>query len=455
MQSTLAGAAAAAALAFLSPAQAPARPVPPFVPIPVATQGQPAMLATERFLFVLRGDELFQFDLRTLALLHRFTLPPPGQPADVAPPAPRAQVPEPMVGEEPPPPPPPPAADKGPVAASIDAALQWLARHQDDDGRWDADQFMKHDPEGQRCDGPGIAVHDVGVTGLAMLAMLGSGSTLRNGPFRDHLKRAAHWLRNQQQENGLIGTNASHDFVYDHAIAAFALCEAYGLSNYNVLKPVAQRAIDYLESHRNPYAVWRYQPRDNDNDTSVTTWAVAACASAKYFGLQVNENALQLAATWYDQVTSPDGRAGYTKQGEPSSRKPGDHAQRFPVELGEGMTAAALYGRLLLGQDPKKKRVLVAAADRLLAKPPAWKPDRIDAVYWYFGTFAMFQMGGKYWGAWQDALAALPGNQRTDGSFAGSWDPVGVWDGDGGRVFVTALYALALQTSHRYTKLVR
>ena len=59
-----------------------------------------------------------------------------------------------------------------PSAQAVQAGLKWLAAHQDESGRWDADGFMKHD-KGKPTTGPGSAVHDVGATGLAMLAMLG------------------------------------------------------------------------------------------------------------------------------------------------------------------------------------------------------------------------------------------------------------------------------------------
>lgn len=430
--------------------------IPPTATPPAPAEVPPAqsMVATDRFLFVIRGAVLYQFDTKSLKLLHTFTFPDGKAPTagDLA-----QQVAAPEINIEEPPPPPsawPMAAET--AAASIAAGLQWLAAHQDEDGRWDADGFMKHDQAGAPpSDGPGNAVHDVGVTGLALLAMLGGGNTMRSGPHKDPVKRAVAWLRDQQQNNGLIGTNASHDFIYDHAIATYAICEAYGLSNYNALKPIAQKGLNYLESHRNPYAVWRYQPRDNDNDTSVTTWALAANVSGKSFGLEVNAAALQTTGVWYDQVTSPDGRAGYTKRGEPSSRMPGDHSQRFPVGLGEAMTAAALYGRFFLGQDPKQKPIMKAAADRLAEQLPQWQPDRIDSVYWYFGTYAMFQMGGDHWDAWNGALSTLVEHQRQDGNSAGSWDPLGVWDQAGGRVFVTALNTLSLQASHRFAKLVR
>ena len=91
------------------------------------------------------------------------------------------------------------------------------------------------------------------------------------------IKKGVKWLKENQDPNtGLFGTPTSHDFIYDHAIAAYAMCEAFGLSNYSLLKDTAQKGIKYLEKHRNPYSVWRYQPRDNDYDTSVTGWCIMA-----------------------------------------------------------------------------------------------------------------------------------------------------------------------------------
>ena len=41
-------------------------------------------------------------------------------------------------------------------------------------------------------------------------------------------------------------------------------------------------------------------------------------------------------------------------------------------------------------------------------------------------------------------------NQHADGSRLGSWDPIGPWGPDGGRVYSTAVMTLALQIAHRY-----
>ena len=111
------------------------------------------------------------------------------------------------------------------------------------------------------------------------------------------------------------------------------MCEVYGRSKDKRLKKSAQAGINYLESHRNPYMVWRYQPQDNDNDSSVTGWAMLSYKTGKDFKLKVNEQALKLCAVWFDDVTDPiTGKVGYTTRGEPSSRHLGDHQTRVVVE---------------------------------------------------------------------------------------------------------------------------
>ncbi|MCB9876480.1 MAG: hypothetical protein H6835_02670 [Planctomycetes bacterium] len=350
------------------------------------------------------------------------------------------------------------ASVDGPAAAAIADGLRWLCIHQDEDGRWDCDQFMKHDHAQEICDGPGEKDHDVGVTGLALLALLADGNTMRTGPYKDNVKRAVGWLRNNQQQNGLIGPNSSHDYIYGHAIATLALAEAYGLSGSKLLQPTVQNAINYLETHRNPYAVWRYQPRDNDNDTAVTSWCLHAYSAARDFDLQVNKQAFQIAEGWLDEITDPaTGHHGYTKRGEPSSRQAGDHAQRFPVTKNEALTGTGLFLRALLGQSPKSP-VCKMAADLVVTKLPEWTPGEgnIDFYAWYWCSLGLYQVGGEHWKKWQPAVTnALLAGQNKRGVAAGSWDPIGVWGDEGGRVYSTAMATMTLQTSYRFARLQR
>jgi hypothetical protein len=91
---------------------------------------------------------------------------------------------------------------------------------------------MKNSPKtSEPCTGPGRAMHDVGATGLALLAYLGDGNTLRVGPYREQVKKGVAWLRQQQQESGLIGESSGHAYMYNHGIATTAMVEAYGSPN--------------------------------------------------------------------------------------------------------------------------------------------------------------------------------------------------------------------------------
>lgn len=349
------------------------------------------------------------------------------------------------------------AAMEPPSSRAIAAGLDWLGQHQSKGGRWDCDRFMTMDIEGLPCDGPGSAEFDVGVSGLALLAFLADTNATTGGRYERILFDGLKWLRDQQQPNGLFGSNASSHFIYNHSIATYAICEAAAITNDPVLRRSAQLGIDYLESHRNPYSVWRYKPRSNDNDISVTGWCTMAYATAHSIGLRVNASALLLTATFLDQVADTTGKHGYTKLGESSAREPGAHGIRFPTEKSESLTAIGLQCRFFLGQDLAKKPAMNAAAKRIRSKMPRWdeKGGSIDLYYWYHASQAMTQVGGVAQAKWRTALAAalLP-NQREDGNFAGSWDPVSVWSGVGGRVYSTALSVLSLQAEYRYARLV-
>ena len=72
---------------------------------------------------------------------------------------------------------------------------------------------------------------------------------------------------------------------------------------------------------------------------------------------------------------------------------------------------------------------------------------------WYYTTMALFERGGGSWSKWFGGLKkALLAGQRKEGSCAGSWDPLGTYSDSAGRVFVTGLCVLMLQTPYRYPR---
>jgi hypothetical protein len=345
------------------------------------------------------------------------------------------------------------------------SGLEWLKAHQSDDGRWDCDGFPNEcDRGGELCDGIGEPNHDVGVTGLALLAFLGFGDSLKEGTYQPQIKAGVAWLLKQQdKETGLLGQAVGHEFLYNHSIAALALCEAYYSDKGNpLLKKAAQNSINYISRARNPYYAWRYEvPPNGDNDTSVTGWMVFALAAARDAELEVSYEDFRGALTWFDDVTDPaTGRTGYLERNGQSSRLE-TLADRYPRELTEAMTAVAMLCRVfiedIVPETAKQEDILRKGGDLLLERLPEWTDDgsTCDMYYWYYGSYAMFQMGGidaSYWSKWEKAMekAILPNQRLEPPCYDGSWDPIGPWGYAGGRVYSTACMVLCLEVFFRY-----
>jgi hypothetical protein len=345
---------------------------------------------------------------------------------------------------------------------AVDSGLDWLARHQDPEGYWDADAFDMQCRE-SRCMGPGAALNDVGVTGLALLAFLGAGNTPMQGPHRKVVKSGVRYLCNvQDQEDGCLAPKSHEHFMYNHAIGCLALTEAYGLSQWPVLKKHARRAIEFVHESKNPGRAWRYNMGYMDpseqNDTSVTGWMIMCLASAKDFSLPFNKKDIEDALMFIDEMTDPvTGRTGYIRRGDDGSRQIGDE-RIWPAEKVETMTAVAMLSRVfcanILDDFESQEEMLEKGAALLAEKPPRWDMEEgtIDYYYWYYGSYAMFQMGGRQWERWKNRMVdAVVEHQRTEGCERGSWDPrVDPWGDLGGRIYSTALCTLCLEVFYRY-----
>jgi hypothetical protein len=93
-----------------------------------------------------------------------------------------------------------------PRSRAVDSALVWLASHQSESGAWDCDGFTALcDKSRGECGGVGNAAHDVGVTGLALLAFLGAGNDLLEGQHKDVVRQGVLWLLDQQRDDGSFG----------------------------------------------------------------------------------------------------------------------------------------------------------------------------------------------------------------------------------------------------------
>jgi hypothetical protein len=271
------------------------------------------------------------------------------------------------------------------------------------------------------------------------------------------VRNGLHWLTQHQNADGVVGPQV-REMMYNHSIAALALSEAYGITNAVAYRAPAQKAINFIMAAQNAYLGWRYSPRCNENDTSVTGWCVMALKSAQISGLEVGQSSFEGAKVWLDRVTDSNGQVGYDRLGSGEVFMPGKNDK---WQHHQSMTAVGLLCRIFI--DKKKGDPRMGKAAAILTQDlPKWDPNNahptVDYYYWYYSTLALFQFdgpSGPSWRKWNTCMAeALCKNQhvRKDGCLDGSWDAdVDRWTKcGGGRVCGTAMNILTLEVYYRY-----
>jgi hypothetical protein len=341
--------------------------------------------------------------------------------------------------------------DRARRVEAIMAGLEWLRRHQSPDGNWGAATFsINCDPDRAKCGGRGDPVNDAGVTGLALLAFLGAGyDSAGPSAYLDTVRSGLKFLKNIQDAQGCFGPTVATRFIYSHAIATQAMCEAYGQTKQLPWRKSAEWAVGFIAKAQNPYKAWRYGVQPKENDASVTGHVLLALASAKDAGIPVSDASIRCGLAFLDSLTDEDtGRTGYIKKGEEPVRLAELNA-KFPPSESESLTALAICARYACGaaDSPWNARGIALLAK----KPPVWSEDRgsIDMIYWCYGSLAMAHAGGPApRRRWESALltAALADQVRT-GCAEGSWDPKDPWGADGGRVYSTAMMVRALEAA--------
>jgi len=324
--------------------------------------------------------------------------------------------------------------------AAVKAALKWLAAHQEPDGRWSPGKYgagQESEVLGHNRGGAG-AHADTGITGLALLALLGAGHTNARGDYQATVERALGFLVASQHPNGNLGGDAEpFAFMYCHGMATLALSEALAMTNDERLREPVRRAIGYtLAAQNRVTGGWRYRPMEA-GDLSQLGWQLMSLKSAELAGIETPSQTRDGMIRFVTNVSS--GRQG------------GLASYRAGEQVSKPMTAEALVCKQFLGL-PRQNPAGDEAGDFLLEELPG-RGER-NYYYWYYGTLGMYQLQGDHWRRWNEALTGeLLGSQNTAGDLAGSWEPNDVWGGYGGRVYSTALATLCLEVYYRYLPL--
>jgi hypothetical protein len=349
--------------------------------------------------------------------------------------------------------------------------LAWLAAHQRPDGVWDRMGFDRLCPPDDRCSQTALAREqkgcNVGVSALAALAFLGAGYTHEEGPYRETLEKAFEYILAQQDVTGSFSSGSGLQ-MYNDAIATLAIAEALALTQDRVFVEPLKRAVRHLGRAQQTGGGWDYtvEAQTGRNDTSVTGWVVMALKAAQAAGAGAPLETRFRLVEHFDRATESDGRVWYANKGTGTEYNPatGLHTLRY----GPAMTAIALYARGALGfrlddRLARSQSDLLARDLPDLTRLRGGDPTGLHGeYYWYYGTLAMFNLGGEAWQRWNQALrrTVLEYQERPTRKNGrrrhayGSWPAFGrgwgKWGRTGSRIYSTAINTLTLEVYYRY-----
>lgn len=261
-------------------------------------------------------------------------------------------------------------------------ALRWLKKNQQPDGSWNKNK--------------------VAMTGLAILTFLAHGEKPgESAEFGPTVQKALEYLIGvQNKATGRLPGN------YDHPIATYALCEAYGMTLNPNVKTAAEKALDLIIKGQHPTGGWTYNMDPNPNkdkehgevgkyrdDTSYMGWCAQALKAAKLAKLHVEglEKANKLAIKGFKKNASPNGGFGYTSPGTGGL-------------TGVGTLCMQLLGASNESEVKKSLEVMDSWQPSFEAKGPIGSSLQ---YYFYYATQCKFHAGGKRWENWNKEMKPI------------------------------------------------
>lgn len=307
--------------------------------------------------------------------------------------------------------------------AHVLAALRWLKKKQDPDGSWKTASDV--DP--------------LAMTGLAALAFLAHGETPQQSKeFGPALESALRYLMSVQQADGRFSANS-----YTHAIATYALAEAFALTRIMELREPMEKGVAFIIKGQQDEGGFDYgYAKAARFDTSVAGWNIQALKAAYTAGSVAPglKEAAQRSVRFLKTQAYAQNGSGFVYSGTPGVPAPG--GGRW------SMTGVGTLGLQILGHamDPEARQG-IACLDPLACDWPAAREAKPSVYGWYYVTQAKFHKGGSVWHAWNSQFKkAYIERQVMEPDGCGYWA-----QGDhGGAVYATTLATLTLEVYYRY-----
>ncbi len=320
---------------------------------------------------------------------------------------------------------------------AVARGLLWLDKKQNKaNGHWVYDGSSKGDT--------------IAATGMGLLPFLAAGQThtkaAKSGKdankYQNTVLIGLRYLVGSQLPNGTFKGSSG---MYAHAIAAVALCEAYGMTgDKSFLLTPSRKAIEYIIKAQAGNGSWGYTP-GNSGDTSIVGWQIQALKSAAMCkDITVPEATFKKASEFLDKVSegSLKSRYGYTTNNPTTP----------------ALSAVGLLSRYYTGWGPQHPGMI----DGVKKFMNVWMPaqNRFDMYYYYYATQVVhFHEGDAWHKDWnpkmRDLLVKLQ-VPETNKDLGGSWDgDSGMIGSHCGRLGTTCLALLTLEVYYRHLPLYK
>lgn len=325
------------------------------------------------------------------------------------------------------------------------AGLEWLARQQKPGGYWTGDVGYKlqTDYELFQEDAP-----HVGVTSLALMAFLAGGDLPGRGRHGAVLQKGLGFVLACVKPDGSIESHGTR--MYSHAFSTLFLAEVYGTTGDEAVRRALQRATRFIVDAQNDEGGWRYRPKADTSDMSVTVCQVMALRAARNMGINVPWSTIENAVAYVRRsaVSERDiryfGTAGLGIARGGFKYQIGRDAMEGPHRSSYPLTAAGVT--TLLGAGLYDDPLVANGLDYMRAHENTIN-GRMDHYFFFYGHYyaaqAHFIAGGEWWrNYFQRIREMLLRGQGSDGSWENRVGP--------GRAFSTAVAVLILQIPYGY-----
>jgi hypothetical protein len=316
--------------------------------------------------------------------------------------------------------------------AAVEKGLAWIVAHQQDDGSW-----RLHHHKGEcngRCPDEGTGESTTAATGLALMALLGSGCTHEAGAYQTSIGNGIDFLLERIRytpHGGILADGEKR--MYAQAIATIALAEAYGMTGDSRLREPVEACRKYIVAAQHSGGSWGYNAGSR-GDLTVTGWQLMALKSCHLADLPTDRKTWQAAQKFVDSVARSHGNFGY---------KTAEDGNLTTTSIG-------LLAEMLLGMH-REHATLADGSSELAGSGPS----KTDIYYNYYAAQVLHHLGGIDWKNWNAAMRdyLIQTQVAGQGHADGSWYFPDEHGRVGGRLYTTAMAVMTLEVYYRYLPL--